>query len=108
MENTDLATLSRQVVGGSLSLPYMGRLLGASGMPHPTGKGIHNCVPVCIGWTGVRRMNACEVTASVTALANTLACQMSTDELNLLGVILTQLGDTILTIAAHREICGGK
>ena len=65
-------------------------------------------VPVCIGWTGVRRMNACEVTASVTALANTLACQMTTDELNLLGVILTQLGDTILTIAAHREICGGK
>ena len=57
---------------------------------------------------GVRRMNGCELTASVTALANTLACRMSTDELNLLGVILTQLGDTILTIAAHREICGGK
>ena len=71
-------------------------------------KRIHHCAPVCIGWTGVRRMNACEVTASVTALANTLACQMTTDELNLLGVILTQLGDTILTIAAHREICGGK
>ena len=53
-------------------------------------------------------MRACELTASVTALANTLACQMTTDELNLLGVILTQLGDTILTIAAHREICGGK
>ena len=68
----------------------------------------HHYVPVCIGWTGVRRMNACEVTASVTALANTLACQMTNDELNLLGVILTQLGDTILTIAAHREICGGK
>ena len=70
--------------------------------------GVHQYAPVCIRWTGVRRMHACEVTASVTALANTLACQMTNDELNLLGVILTQLGDTILTIAAHREICGGK
>ena len=51
-------------------------------------------------------MNGCELTASVTALATTIACGMTTDELNLLGVILTQLGDTILTIAAHREICG--
>ena len=53
-------------------------------------------------------MNACELTASITALANTLACGKTADELNLLGVILTQLGDTLLTIAAHREICDGK
>ena len=51
-------------------------------------------------------MNACELTASITALANTIACQFTADELNILGVILTQLGDTLLTIAAHREICG--
>ena len=51
-------------------------------------------------------MNGCTLTASVTALANTLACNLSEEELTLLGVILTQLGDTILTIAAHREICG--
>ena len=50
-------------------------------------------------------MNACELTASVTAIANTLACRLTEDELNLLGVILTQLGDTILTIATHRSIC---
>ena len=50
-------------------------------------------------------MNSCELTASITALANTIACQLNTDELNILGVILTQLGDTILTIAAHRELC---
>lgn len=50
-------------------------------------------------------MNACEMTAAITALANTLACNLSEDELNLLGVILTQLGDTILTIATHRGIC---
>ena len=53
-------------------------------------------------------MNACELTAAVTALANTIACGRSVDELNLLGVILTQLGDTILTIAAQREICTEK
>ena len=51
-------------------------------------------------------MNACELTASITALANTIACQFTVDELNVLGVVLTQLGDTLLTIAAHKEICG--
>ena len=50
-------------------------------------------------------MNACELTASVTALANALACRLTDDELELLGVTLTQLGDTLLTIAAHRSIC---
>ena len=50
-------------------------------------------------------MNACELTASVTALANTLACNLTTDELNLLGVALTQLGDTLLTIATHKSLC---
>ena len=53
-------------------------------------------------------MNPCELTAAVTALANTIACGRSLDELNLLGVILTQLGDTLVTIAAQREICCGK
>ena len=50
-------------------------------------------------------MNGCTLTASVTALANTLACNLSEDELTLLGVILTQLGDTLLTIATQRSIC---
>lgn len=49
-------------------------------------------------------MNACEWTASITAIANTLACQLTDDELNLLGVTLTQLGDTLLTIATQRSI----
>ena len=53
-------------------------------------------------------MTSCELTASITALANTIACRLSEDELNLLGVILTQLGDTILTIATHRGICAGR
>lgn len=53
-------------------------------------------------------MNACELTASITAIANTLACNLTEEELNLLGVILTQLGDTILTIATHRSVCTCK
>ena len=50
-------------------------------------------------------MNGCSLTASVTAIANTLACNMTEDELTMLGVILTQLGDTLLTLAAQRSIC---
>lgn len=50
-------------------------------------------------------MNACELTSSITVIANWLACQLSQDELELLGVCLTQLGDTILTIATQKSIC---
>lgn len=50
-------------------------------------------------------MNPCELTASITAIANYLACQLTDDQLNLLGVTLTQLGDTLLTIATQRSIC---
>ena len=49
-------------------------------------------------------MNSCELTASITALANALACKLTEDEINLLGVALTQLGDTLLTIATQRSI----
>ena len=50
-------------------------------------------------------MNACELTASITALANWLACRLSIEELELLGVSLTQLGDTVLTIVTQKSIC---
>ena len=50
-------------------------------------------------------MNPCELTASITAIANTLACNLTQDELTLLGTVLTQLGDTLSTIAAHNSIC---
>lgn len=53
-------------------------------------------------------MNACELTASVTALANALACRLSVEELNLLGAVLTQLGDTLVTIATQKSLCEGK
>ena len=51
-------------------------------------------------------MNACELTATITAVANWLACQLSQEDLELLGVSLTQLGDTLLTIVTQRTICG--
>ena len=50
-------------------------------------------------------MNPCELTASITALANVLAGKLSNEELILLGVVLTQLGDTLTTIATQRGIC---
>ena len=50
-------------------------------------------------------MNPCELTVSITAAANALAAKLSDDELELLGVTLTQLGDTLITIATARAIC---
>lgn len=50
-------------------------------------------------------MNSCELTTAVTAIANSLACGRTADEIELLGVLFTQLGDTLLTIATHRNIC---
>ncbi len=50
-------------------------------------------------------MNSCELTAAVTALANTLACKLSNEELTLLAAVLVQLGDTLVTIATQRAIC---
>lgn len=50
-------------------------------------------------------MNPCALTASITAIANALACSRSADEISLLGVAFTQLGDTLLTIATQKSIC---
>ena len=53
-------------------------------------------------------MNPCELTASVTAVANALACKLSDDELTLLASVLVQLGDTLVTIATRRSLCESK
>ena len=50
-------------------------------------------------------MNSLEVTSAVTALANTIACQLTNDEALLLASILVQLGDTLVTIATWRDLC---
>ena len=53
-------------------------------------------------------MNACELTAAVTAVANALACGRTAEETALLGTVFSQLGDTLQTIAAQRTLCEGK
>lgn len=53
-------------------------------------------------------MNPCELTAAITAITNWLACQLCQEEFELLGVVLTQLGDTIQTIATQKSICSSK
>jgi len=50
-------------------------------------------------------MNACDLTASVTALANTISCKLNNDQLTLLASVLVQLGDTLVAIATQRNIC---
>ena len=50
-------------------------------------------------------MKPCELTAAVTAVANTLACKMNNDELTVLASVLVQLGDTLVTIVTQRTIC---
>ena len=50
-------------------------------------------------------MTPLELTASVTALANALACRMEDEELTLLASVLVQLGDTLVTIVTQRSIC---
>ena len=53
-------------------------------------------------------MNACELTAAVTAMANAMACELNDDELALIASILVQLGDTLVTIVTKRGLCESK
>ena len=50
-------------------------------------------------------MNPCGLTFGVTALANAIADNLSDDELNFVGAVFTQLGDTLTTISVQRDIC---
>ena len=53
-------------------------------------------------------MNTCQLTASVTALANLIASKLTIEEITLLATIMVQLGDTLATIATQRVICEGE
>ena len=53
-------------------------------------------------------MNSCQLTTSITAVANGIAQNLTTDEIALLAAILVQLGDTLATIATNRSICEAK
>lgn len=50
-------------------------------------------------------MDACELTAAITAAANTIACRLNNEELALIAAVMVQLGDTLATIAAKRAVC---
>lgn len=50
-------------------------------------------------------MNAFELTTTVNTLANAIACRVSSEDLPLVAAVLTQLGDTLATIALTNEIC---
>ena len=50
-------------------------------------------------------MNSCELVSAITALAVIIANQTpNDDELSVLASSLNQLGDTLTTIAAQREL----
>lgn len=53
-------------------------------------------------------MNPCQLTTSVTALANALSCRLSDEEAALLAAVLTQLGDTLATIVTQKELCRSR
>lgn len=53
-------------------------------------------------------MNSCQLTASITAVANTISSKLSIQETTLLATVLVQLGDTLATIATQRTICEAK
>ena len=50
----------------------------------------------------------CELAAKITALACTIAQCCSKEELSVLAVAFSQLGDTIATILASNEVCKSK
>lgn len=50
-------------------------------------------------------MSGCELTAYITAVANAFAANATTEQLELMAVVFTQLGDTLATIAVTRSVC---
>ena len=50
-------------------------------------------------------MNSLELTAAITAVANAVACHLSTSELALVASLFVQLGDTLATIVSQRTLC---
>ena len=59
-------------------------------------------------YKGTDIMNSCQLSTSITAVANALASTLSIEETSLLAAIFVQLGDTLATIATQRTICVAK
>jgi len=50
-------------------------------------------------------MNSCTFVTFISTLACSIAKNRSNDEIELLGAVFSQLGDTLATIATHKEFC---
>ena len=50
-------------------------------------------------------MRSLKLTAAITAIANSIACGLSVNELALAAGIFVQIGDTLATIAAEKALC---
>ena len=50
-------------------------------------------------------MDPLALTTGINTLAVAVACRLGDEELGLLALVLTQLGDTLGTIAAQRVLC---
>lgn len=53
-------------------------------------------------------MNSCELVTFVSSLACVLSENCTTDELSIMAAVFTQLGDTLVTIVTHNEVCCNK
>ena len=53
-------------------------------------------------------MNACEFSMSITALANAIAKNYDEAQVAVLSAAFTQLGDTLVTIAARQALCANR
>lgn len=53
-------------------------------------------------------MNACEFATSISAVACCIAKGKSAKEIALLSSVFMQLGDTLMTISSHQELCDEK
>lgn len=50
-------------------------------------------------------MNSCELVTFVSTIACALSNNCTEDELAIMAVVFSQLGDTLDTILVHKEIC---
>jgi hypothetical protein len=53
-------------------------------------------------------MNSLEFTTFINTIANAIACNASPEQLDLLAVTFTQLGDTLATISVTKNLCLNK
>ena len=57
---------------------------------------------------GCATSSTLELTSGITAIANALACRLTTDEIALLSSVLVLLGDMLAAIATQRSLCENK